>query len=153
MFGAWPQNAFALRKLQSEIAQKLGKKAGDLTIISSCAFIDETDLAVAEKKVVGNNQMFCKFEPRGSLLVEVKNENIVVTQIDKVGKTLSEFEVNGNEPKAAEKMIDQLLRDDVISRIDHAIDVGVQIGRAEEAVKLGLIFEQDKNLKSSNNNK
>jgi len=153
MFGAWPQNAFALRKLQSEIAQKLGKKAGDLTIISSCAFIDETDLAVAEKKVVGNNQMFCKFEPRGSLLVEVKNENIVVTQVDKVGKTLSEFEVNGNEPKAAEKMIDQLLRDDVISRIDHAIDVGVQIGRAEEAVKLGLIFEQDKNLKSSNNNK
>jgi thymidylate synthase len=152
MFGAWPQNAFALRKLQSEIATKLGKKTGDLTIISNCAFIDETDLAIAEQKVSRNNQMFCKFEPRGSLLVEVKNNFIVVTQVNPEGKTLGEFRVNGKEPKAAEKMIDQLLQNEVISRIDHAVDVGVQIGRAEEAVKLGLIFEQDKNLKSSGDN-
>ena len=147
MFGAWPQNAFALRKLQSEIAYKLGKKTGDLTIISSCAFIDETDLAVAEKKVVGNNQMFCKFEPRGSLLVEVKGKEIVVTQVTKEGRTLAEFRVNGKETKAAEKIIDQLLQHEVISRVDHAIDIGVQIGRAEDAIKAGLIFEQDKNLK------
>lgn len=152
MFGAWPQNAFALRKLQSEIAAKLGKKTGEMTIISNCAFIDESDLAAAEKKVADNNQIFCKFEPRGSLLVEVKGKNIVVTQVTKEGRTLSEFKVSGKEPKAAEKMIDQLLRDEAISRIEHALDIGVQIGRAEEAIKLGLIFEQDKNLKSSGDN-
>jgi len=152
MFGAWPQNTFALRKLQSEIANKLEKKTGELTIISSCAFIDETDLAAAEKIVRNNNRMFCKFEPRGSLLIEVRGKEIVVTQVTKEGKTMSEFRVNGKELKAAEKMIDQLLQNEVISRIDHAIDIGVQIGRAEEAIKLGLKFEQDKNLKSGGDN-
>ena len=54
MFGAWPFNAFALRKLQTEIAKRIDRKLGDLTTISQTAFIDKNDLAKA-KKVVEKN--------------------------------------------------------------------------------------------------
>src|SRR4030042_5291381 len=48
MFAAWPQNAFALRKLQTEIANKLSFGVGDLITISHTAFIDENNLVSAE---------------------------------------------------------------------------------------------------------
>ena len=33
-----------------------------------------------------------------------------------------------------------------ISKIDHALDIGVELGKAESALKLGLKYKQDKPL-------
>lgn len=147
MFAAWPQNAFALRKLQAEIANKIGKKTGDLTVISSCAFIDENDLKRAEKIIENNQKLFCRFDPRGNLVIEVVEEEIIVKHFSMENKLLAEYKQNGKEENAARKMSDLLLINETISRVDHALDIGQQLARAEEAIKLGLKFEQDKGLK------
>ncbi len=147
MFAAWPQNAFALRKMQTEIAERIGKKIGNLTTISHSAFIDDGDLVRAEKIIKENKRMFCQPDPRGSLLVEVENKDIVVKHLSPESKVLAEYKVDGEKPKAALKMAQVLVQHRVISQIGHALDIGEQLGRAEDAVKLGLKFEQDKMLK------
>ncbi len=148
MFTAWPQNAFALKKLQTEIAERIGKKPGDLTIISHCAHIDEGDLSGAQKIIEKNQQLFCQIDPRGSLIIEVRKKEIIVQHLSLDGKILAEYRQDGKVKKAALKMVQKLLSGNVISRIDHALDIGEQLGRAEDAVKLGLKFEQDKELKN-----
>jgi thymidylate synthase len=147
MFGAWPQNAFALRKLQTELAKKVGMGVGDLTIISHSAFIDGNDLAAAEKIAEANKRMFCAQDPRGYLTVEVEGEEIVVKHFGNEGRFLGEYRVDGKEKDAALRLQEKLLADWVISRVDHALDIGEQLGRAEDAVKLGYQFVQDRELK------
>lgn len=147
MFAAWPQNAFALRKLQTEIADRIGKKVGNLTTVSHSAFIDDSDLIRTEKVVEENKRMFCRPDPRGNLLVEVDSSEIVVKHLSPETKVLAEYRVDGSQPKAALQMARILLEKRVISRIGHALDIGEQLGRAEDAIKLGLKFEQDKMLK------
>lgn len=147
MFGAWPQNAFALRKLQTELALKIGKKVGVLTTISQSAFIDETDLEEAQRIVKENDKLFCQFDPRGNLVVLVEDSQIVVRHYSPEGLLLGEYRQDGKLSKAAQKLAEKLIQNQVVSRLDHALDVGEQLGRAEDAVKLGLKFEQDKGLK------
>lgn len=146
MYAAWPQNAFALRKLQTEIANKISKKVGDLTVISSCAFIDEGDVVKSEKLVKDNQKLFCRFDPRGNFIIETEGEDIVVKQMTSDNKFLKEYRQNGKEDRAALKLVIKLLEDMAISRVDHAIDVGQQLARAEDAIKLNLKFVQDKEL-------
>lgn len=143
MFEAWPQNAFALRKLQTEIANRLDMKTGDLTVISHCAYIDENDLVSAEKVVTENNRLFCQFDPRGNLVISVEGEEIVIKRCSPEGHLLKEYRQNGKENKAALRLSEKLLLDNVISQIGHALDIGVQLARAEEAVRLGTVFSQD----------
>ena len=148
IFGAWPLNAFALRKLQAGLAQKLGFKMGVLTTISQTAFIDEGDLAPAESLVKKHRQLLCQTDPRGNLVIEVVGSEIVVRHLAPDGaQVLAEYRQDGRAPKAALKLAQKLLLDQVISRVDHALDIGEQLGRAEDAVKLGLKFEQDQPLK------
>lgn len=145
MYGAWPLNAFALRKLQTVLVEKIGKKVGTLTIISHAAFIDEHDLPVAQKIVRESDQMFCQWDPRGNLAVSVVGKKIVIRHFSPDGQFIQEFKVDGKLPKAADKMVDILLKNQIISLVGHALDIGGQLARAEEAIKLGLKFEQDKN--------
>ena len=56
---------------------------------------------------------------------------------------MTEYHQSSQEKKPAMKLAQKLLADNVISRVDHALDIGEQLGRAEDAVKLGLKFEQD----------
>ncbi len=147
MFGAWPQNAFALRKLQTEVAKRIGKKVGDLTVISHCAFVDEANIVEAQSVVGKNNRLFCQLDPRGNLLVEVIDDDLVVKHLSGEGELVAEYRQHGKVKKAAEKMLEKLLKEKVVSRVDHGMDIACQLTRAEMAVKMGLKFEQDKGLK------
>lgn len=152
MFGAWPENCFALRKLQAELARQIGKEVGFLTTISQSAFIDSVDVEEAEKIVRENDQKErLHNDPRGNLLVSVEKKEIVVKHYSPEGLYLAEFRQDGILPKAAEKMEEKLMKDQIISRVDHALDIGQQLARAEDAIKLGLKFEQDKGLKKDRN--
>ena len=153
MFGAWPENAFALRKLQTEIAIKIGKEVGELSIISSCAFIDESDLPRVEKILKENKRSFCRLDPRGDLLIEVAGREIVVKQLDSEGRVLGELREKAKVVGAAKRMAAKLMEQMVISDIGHALDIGEQLGRAEDAIALKKKFEQDKGLEETKSDK
>ena len=149
MFGAWPRNVFALRKLQAELAKRIGKKVGDLTIISALAFVDEVDMVEAEKIVKENKKFLVGFEAdaRGSLLISVEGEEIVIKHMSVEGEEVGEYRENGKAKRVTEKIIARLVEDKVLARLEHGMDVGCQLARAEMAVKIGLKFEQDKELR------
>ena len=147
MFGAWPQNAFALRKLQTEVAKKIKKKVGDLTVISHAAFVDEADMGEAQSVVEKNKKLSCQLDPRGNLLVEVEKGDLVVKHLSCQGELVGEYRQRAKVKKAAEKMLEKLVKENVVSRVDHGMDIGCQLARAELAVKMELKFEQDKELR------
>ena len=60
---------------------------------------------------------------------------------------LEQFRINGMMPKAAQRMSDILLTNLVFSEMPHAMDIARELQKAELAVKNGLIFKQDQELK------
>lgn len=148
MFDAWPRNAFALRKLQQDLAKKLDMKVGDLVTISSLAQIYEPNFDQAEGVLKRfENKPFCIYEPRGNLIIETMGEEIIVRHTDTSGnEILEEFKINGKEPRAALRLGDILTANLCISEIAHAMDIGRELAKAELAIKNGWKYTQDKEL-------
>ncbi len=152
MFGAWPLNAFALRKFQEELAQELGKGVGSLTTVSHVAEIYEPDWELSAKVVEQNDTLgrTCVYDSRGYYTVRVEGANIVVDFFSPGGATLlTTLQIDGREPKAARDLCAMAMKDMLISELGAACDLGRQLAKAETAIKLGLIFEQDQPLKLS----
>jgi thymidylate synthase len=156
LFKAALPNAFGLLALQDYVCGSVGIEPGPLTINSISAHIYEEDWEDAldllkcqiwEKKPDLSFQVEEDGDPRGNLLVQVEGKEIVVNHLSPDGAVLAEYRVDGEKPKAALKMAQTLFQHRVISKIGHALDIGEQLGRAEDAIKLGKKFEQDKMLK------
>jgi len=148
MFDAWPRNAFALRKLQFDLAKKLAMKPGFLTTISSLAQIYETNFDEAKKIIEKfKDKLFCRYEMRGNFIIEIEGNDIVAKHTDTSGnEILDEFRIDGMTPRAAIKMGDLIINNHGISEIQHAMDLGRELQKAEIAVKNGLKYTQDKDL-------
>jgi len=148
IFSGWVLNAFALRQLQSYIAQKLSKETGLLTIFSNCAHIYDNELSVAKGIVEKYSPK--KFEypldPRGYFIITIEGKEIAVKHYSPQGQFLQEFRQNGKVPKAAVKMYQKLIGDEAISEISHAFDLGAELQKAEIAIKNNLKYTQDKEL-------
>lgn len=145
MFNAWPRNAFALRALQYEVAKKVGKKPGWLTTISNCAHIYENEWesarSVAQKFL--DNKAFIP-DARGNILVSVKGKKMLVKQVSPAGDDIREFEFDGQKKKAAWAAMQRLLKDEVFGDARNAVDIAIELRRAEEAIKQKRRYEQDK---------
>ncbi|MFW5720664.1 MAG: thymidylate synthase, partial [Candidatus Dojkabacteria bacterium] len=148
MFDAWPRNAFALRKLQFDLAKKLGMKPGSLTTISSLGQIYEHNYEEARSVVDKfNNVTNCRFDMRGNVVIEVEDKDIVVKHMDTSGnEVLEEFRIDGTLPKSAQQMSDRLLQNLVFSEIPHAMDIARELMKAEIAIKNGLVYTQDREI-------
>jgi thymidylate synthase len=148
MFDAWPRNAFALRKLQFDLAKKLDLKPGLLTTISSLGQIYEPNFDEAKKIVEKfKDKAFCRNDMRGNYIIEVEGKEIVAKHTDTSGnEILEEFRIDGTLPKSAMKMADILVNNLGLSEIVHALDIGRELMKAEIAVKNGLKYTQDKDL-------
>lgn len=148
MFDAWPRNAFALRKLQYELAKKLDMKPGFLTTISSIAQIYENNFEAANEILKKNKiATFCRPDHRGNVIIEVEGSEIVAKHTDISGnEILEEFRVDGREPKSAQIMADILATNLIFSEIPHAMDIARELMKAELAIKNNLKFIQDKDL-------
>lgn len=148
MFDAWPRNSFALRKLQFDLAKKLGMKPGYLTIISSLAQIYENNFEEANKILDKfNNITNCRPDKRGTVIIEVIDKEIVVRHMDTSGnEVLQEFRIDGTKPKSAQMMSDILLTNLVFMEMPHAMDIARELQKAELAIKNGLKFVQDREL-------
>lgn len=148
IFNAWPRNAFALRKLQFDIAKKLDMKPGFLTTISSLAQIYEANFNDAGKILEKfKDKVFCRYDMRGNFIVELDGNEIVVKHTDASGnEILEEFRIDGMTPRAAIRLGDAIINNLGISEIGHAMDLGRELQKAEIAVKNGLKYIQDKDL-------
>ncbi|TAL48374.1 DUF4346 domain-containing protein [archaeon] len=142
MFGAWPLNAYALRKMQKEIATKLGIGLGDLIIISNSAHIYENDWreakVILDKHYTGKVVEF-KQDRNGYFIVSVENGEIVVKFLTNEGMP-TEHEFRGTK---AQTIYRRILHANLISLMDHAAYIGHELARAEIALKSGTHFTQE----------
>lgn len=150
VYGAWPLNAFALRKFQQEIATKINKNLGSLTTISHIAEMYEIDWEDSKHIVEQNDDLArtCMYERRSNYLITIEGEDIVIKFISPDGASdLAEFRENGKKPKVARDLCAVAVKEMLIDDLGAACDLGRQLAKAETAVKLGLVFEQDNVLK------
>ena len=147
VFGAWPLNAWALRHLQAQIAERLNVKIGPLTTISHCAHIYDNALPEAATIVLQNNELACCPDPRGSFVITVSGSEIVVDHLSPAGLAIAQYKQDATVPNAAQLLGNKIVQDLGISQIEHALDLGAQLARAEEAVSHHLSFTQDRPLR------
>lgn len=147
MYNAWPLNAFALRKLQSKIANELGVEMGALITISNMAHIYEHNYQDAKELYEKNEKPNCEWDPRGNLNVSVEGNEIVVKWMTPRGnEEIKEWRIDGNKKYASRLLCFEIDSSLAISTLGNALYMGRQIERAETAVKLGLAFTQDNPL-------
>ncbi len=142
MFHAWPRNAFGLRKLQYTVASALAIASGNLTIISSSAHMYQNNWAAAA-------QILCEYhaplkrigDPRGNLILCLKDGMIFVTHTDPDGKRLDEF--SGTDPFA---LYTKLVLEHKVCDLSHAFYLGTELQKAALALQKGVSYTQDKPL-------
>ncbi len=148
IFKAAVPNAFGLRMLQSRIAQETGFALGALQITSQSAHIYESDwdnanklitCAIWERPVQSFNEQDA--DPRGVFLVRVEGKELAVDFNSSDGQTLLQF-----KDKSAHNLWLEISKHELFSQTSHAFDVGVQLARAEIALKQGIEFQQDRPL-------
>lgn len=147
IFSGWVLNAFGLRRVQKHIADKLGYKVGTLTIFSNCAHIYDNEWATAEKIIKDHGNNFeLVLDPRGYFMVSLDKKEIVAKHYSPDGKYLEEFRQDGMVPKAAMALYSKIAAANAVSVISHAFDLGVELEKAEIALKNNLEYRQDKPL-------
>jgi len=158
MYSAWPENAFALRKMQelirAEVARRSGTelRLGDLVTVSESAHIYSDCWASAERIV---DQQYEKevtarlkeFDPCGSFVISIMEGRILCEHISPNGEHIETY-----SGKSAAHVANQLTRDGVLSSMSHALYVGRELAKAEIALANEGLFEyvQDQHLKNRN---
>ncbi len=144
MFRGWPLNAFGLRKLQQIIAQGLGVEMGCLTTISGSAHVYEDcweDAKQISEEYLKKTR--CQYDPRGYYIIDVKDSEIFVDHYSPESKKLGQF-----HGKTAIELTDTLALHHAASDPYHYLYLGRELQKAELALKNGLRYEQDKELKN-----
>jgi thymidylate synthase len=145
IFRAWLTNAFGLRQLQAEIARRIGNCAlGDLVIISQSAHIYADSWDVARKITTEHGGEYLKNprlvrDPRGSFNIRVEGFQIRVDHYSPEGNLLATF--SGANARTLQREMAFY-----VSRVDHAIYLGTELGKAELALKNGWPYTQDQEL-------
>jgi thymidylate synthase len=149
IFKAAVPNAFGLRTLQATIATELGFELGVLQITSQSAHFYESDWDNARKLAACAfwerpvNKMYdaSAADPRGVFLIRVSDGKIKVDFNTLGGQPLLQF-----EGKSADLLALKIAQNELISQSGHALDIGIQLARAEIALKKGIEFTQDRPL-------
>lgn len=148
IFGGWHLNAFGLRRLQKQICDQAGLPLGVLTMISASAHIYDFNWTEAKELVAKHNNTALQLDPRGYFKIDIdKNKKeITVRHFSYQGEHLQTFAETGTEKIAfhlATRINDSLS----ISLTAHALDLGIELNKAETALRLGLDYVQDGELK------
>ena len=90
-------------------------------------------------------------DPKGYFLIEIdKNKNLLrvgYCKIIKNGNSTAHEMVAEVEGETAIKIINTLIKEKFISSLQHAGDIGIELCKAELALKYNLKYTQDKDLK------
>lgn len=153
IFKAAIPNAFGLRLLQKTIADELNLQLGALQFTAQSAHVYEADWGDAKKLVqcaIWDREPNFVFDPesegdqRGMVLIKVHNKNIVATLQSANGEELMTL-----EGKTAIEVGRKIAHQDVLSRSDHLLDVGMELQKAELALAHNIQYMQDQPLKLS----
>ncbi|MGM5488513.1 MAG: thymidylate synthase [Nanobdellota archaeon] len=134
IYGCWPQNAFALRRLQANICKELGFSLGPLTIISGSAHIYESSWRKTQNILREYKSGFTP-DPNGSFIITIEKGEIVLEHQSPTGKSRLSAD-------SAMKII-RKLNPDRISQTSHALYLGKELCRAEYALKNKIPYVQD----------
>lgn len=153
IYRAWPENAFALRKLQRFLADGCGvTELGNLTIISNSAHVYEdswdsvnrlldtsyNDLLQEKEKLFARR--LAGADPRGNFVIRIEGGAIIVDHHSSDGNLLQIF--SGHSAKAIEK---QVVR--YVSEVSHALYLGRELAKAEICLKTGMKYIQDRDIR------
>ena len=156
MFEGYPENALALRVLQEEIrklvedgikakGEEINLRLGNLVILSQSAHIYDDSWERCQKIVnmylPRYAGLLSEFDPRGNLIINTEDDEIVVEHTSTTRETLGIYKA-----KSAEQMRDVLVKENIISLVPHALDIGLELMKAEIAIKLNLHYTQDNKL-------
>lgn len=146
IFRAWLMNAFGLRKLQAEIAQRVGDcMIGDLVIVSQSAHVYADSWEAVRAITRAHEWEYLKNprlvrDPRGSFNIRVEGFQIRVDHYSPEGNLLATF--TGSTARALQRDLAFF-----ISRVDHAIYLGGELAKAEFALKNNVPYVQDRELR------
>ncbi len=145
IFGGWPLNAFGLCKLHQKIGRESGLAIGSLTFISASAHIYDFNWAEAQKIIQKNKDFEFETDPRGYFIVSTDNKKfeIEVRHFSPEGFELRRWSQSAKKPKAALDIARKIDSDLALSLTEHALDLGIELQKAESALRLGLKYTQD----------
>jgi thymidylate synthase len=153
MFEGYPENAYGLRALQELIRKKVSEKLekditlGDLVINSQSAHVYE-DCFEKARAIIGKYYhkyvmpSALQWDPRGSFYVEITDEDIVLHHLSKSNEVIGAY-----SGKSAKELRDKLIRDGVVGNTAHAMYLGIELAKAEYALKSGEEYTQDEEIK------
>lgn len=142
VFRAWHLNAFALKGLQRRIVRELEDLGpGSLTVVSHSAHVYEdcwTQALHLLGTVTDDLILPTRFraDPRGSFVIRIEQDTIAVYHYSPTGDRLQRL-----AGKSAKELSTRLAP--FIGLNDHALYVGRELQRAEQALRDGLPYEQD----------
>jgi len=155
MYSAWPENAFALRKLQRLIAAGVAKRGGmklalgELVTLSESAHVYSDCWADAERVVEKYydkevSRAESKQDPAGSFVVSLDRGEIVCEHISPSGEHIETYRGH-----TAGHVASLVSRSAAVTRVDHALYLGRELAKAETALANGesFVYVQDQQLK------
>jgi len=142
MFEAWPRNVYALRKLQKMISEEIGIEMGSITTFSCSAHIYKNNWKKAKDIVDKYPIKIEKIgDPRGNFSISI-DDKIKVVHLSPEGKRIDEI-----VGKSAEEICEKMIKDFRINDQFHAFYLGMELKKAEIALKNGWKYIQDQELK------
>ena len=97
-----------------------------------------------------------KMDPKGYFLIAVDRKKKIIQvgycKFTKLGNTPINDMVATIKGKTAIEIVNTLIREKFISTLQHAADMGIELHKAELALKYGFQYIQDKNLEIKTKN-
>lgn len=142
MTQGWPENAYGMAAIQKEISEGINVEPGILTIISGSAQIYANYYKQVEDMLNKYKKIDLSFDPRGNYIISVSDEKIVVTLINpEKGQELEKF-----EGKTAQELSRKISKFGSLINFYHALYIGAELQKAEDALKNKVSYVQDKGL-------
>jgi len=143
MTQGWPENAYGMAAIQKEIAEGINLKPGILTIVSGSAQIYNNYYQQVEEMLKKYKQLDLSFKaPRGSYVIEVKDQKIIVRLVHPdTGKDLEIY-----EGATAQELRRKIAKNALFEDTYHPLYLGAELMRAEYALKNNQLYEQDVGL-------
>jgi thymidylate synthase len=150
MFAAWPANAMGLRALQQHIRDEIARRSdynltmGPLVTLSQSAHLYDDTFENADRLIQTQYAKICEerdfFDAAGNFLVEVADNQIVVTQTTPgSGEVVTCY--SGKNPL---KLVREICAASPAIKGEHIGYLGIELQKAAECLKTSKQYIQDR---------
>lgn len=150
MFAAWVANAMGLRALQKHIRDQIAARSdynlrmGPLMTISQSAHIYDDTWENADRLIANQYQTIINqrdfYDPCGNFLIEVENQEIIITQTTPgSGEVVNCF--RGKNPL---KLLREICASSPSIQPEHSGYLGIELHKASDCIKSNIVYIQDR---------